>query len=109
MITGPLVRGVIYAATLPHIGDEKYFVVVSNNGRNRQLKTALAARITTTQKEADISSVVPIDHGEPVNGRICCDDIELLYIEDCRTNIGAFSRQMMRKIDVGLKAAFAIP
>jgi mRNA-degrading endonuclease toxin of MazEF toxin-antitoxin module len=99
----------VYAATLPHIEEEKLFVVVSNNGRNRQLKNALAARITTTLKQPDISSIVPIDRDEPVNGRVCCDDIELLYPEDCRKSCGAFSQKMMRKIEGGLRAAFAIP
>jgi hypothetical protein len=74
-----------------------------------QLRTALAARITTTSKPPDISSIVPIDHGETVNGWVCCDDIELLYPEDCRKSTGAFSQKMLRKIEEGLKAAFAIP
>jgi mRNA interferase MazF len=108
VITGALLRGTIYAATLPHIGAEKLFVVVSNNRRNRHLESALAARITTTLKQ-NISSIVPIDHGEPVNGRVCCDDIELLLPEDCRTSRGAFSPKMMRKIEGGLRAAFGIP
>lgn len=108
MITGPLIRGAIYLAKLPHIGQEKLFVVVSNNGRNRQLRTALAARITTSRKSPDISSVVEIDPGEVVNGRVCCDDIELLFPEDCRKSPGAFSPQMMRKIEAGLRAAFAL-
>lgn len=109
MITGSLLRGTIYAATLSHIQQEKLFVVVSNNGRNRQLQNALAVRITTTQKPPNISSIVEIDHGEPVHGRVCCDDIELLYPDECRQSAGAFSRNMMRKIEGGLRAALAIP
>jgi mRNA interferase MazF len=101
-------RGVIYAATLPHIGTEKYFVVVSNNARNRQLSTALAARITTTPKPPSLASIVEIGPDEPVRGRACCDDIELLYPEDCRAALGAFTPATMRRIATGLRAAFAL-
>ncbi|MBN7454233.1 type II toxin-antitoxin system PemK/MazF family toxin [Mycobacteroides abscessus] len=107
MTTGHFQRGAIYAATMPHIGTEKYFVVVSNNARNRRLETALVARITSSQKPP-ISSIVPIDGGEPVYGYVCCDDIELLYHEDCRQFVGAFSPPMMAKIGAGLRAALGL-
>jgi hypothetical protein len=51
-------RGVIYSAYLEHVGEEKLYVVVSNNGRNRSLSTALAAR-TTTSRKPQTSSTVP--------------------------------------------------
>lgn len=92
---------------MPHIGTEKYFVVVSNNARNRQLGTALVVRITSSQKPP-ISSIVPIIGGEPVYGSVCCDDIEVLYREDCRKLIGAFSPPMMVHIDAGLRAALGL-
>jgi mRNA interferase MazF len=98
-------RGVIYSAYLEHVGDEKLYVVVSNNVRNRSLDTALAARITTSRKP-QISSIVPIQPGEPVHGSVLCDDIELLYPDDIRSSAGAFSPTMMRKINDGLRAAF---
>lgn len=102
-----LQRGVIYAATLPHIGTEKYFVVVSNNARNKALSTALAARVTTTPKPA-LASIIETGPGEPVRGRVCCDDIELLYPEDCHATLGAFTPATMRRIATGLRAAFAL-
>lgn len=85
MIEGQFYRRVIYSAYLEHVGDEKLYVVVSNNGRNRSLDTALAARITTSRKP-DISSIIPIQPGEPVHGSVLCDDIELLYPEDVRNS-----------------------
>jgi len=105
VIEGQFYRGVIYSAYLEHVGDEKLYVVVSNNARNRSLDTALAARITTSRKP-QISSIIPIQSGEPVRGSVLCDDIELLYPNDVRSSLGAFSPAMMRRINDGLRAAF---
>ena len=107
MIEGQFYRGVIYSAYLEHVGEEKLYVVVSNNARNRSLDTALAARITTTRKP-QITSIVPIQPAEAVHGSVLCDDIELLYPEDVRSSPGAFSPAMMRRIDNGLRAAFGL-
>jgi mRNA interferase MazF len=107
VIEGKFYRGVIYSAYLEHVGDEELCVVVSNNGRNRSLDTALAARITTSRKP-QISSIVPIQPGEPVHGSVLCHDLELLYPEDVRNSPGAFSPAMMRRINDGLRAAFAL-
>lgn len=97
----------VYRAYLEHVGDEKLYVVVSNNKRNKALDDALAARITTSPKP-NIDSIVVIGEGEPVYGRVLCDDIEYLYPDQVRGTAGAFSRQMMRRIDDGLRAAFDI-
>ncbi|WP_448411858.1 type II toxin-antitoxin system PemK/MazF family toxin [Mycolicibacterium sp. XJ647] len=102
-----MLRGAVYSAFLPHVGEAKLYVIVSNNGRNRALGTALAARITTSNKPP-LDSIVPIDPNEIVHGRVLCDDIELIYPEDIRERCGAFSRPMMRKIDDGLRAAFDV-
>jgi len=107
VIEGQFYRGVIYSAYLEHVGEEKLYVVVLNNARNRSLDTALAARITTTRKP-QITSIVPIQPGEAVHGSVLCDDIELLYPEDVRSSPGAFSPAMMRRIDNGLRAAFGL-
>jgi mRNA interferase MazF len=98
---------VIYSAYLEHVGEEKLYVVVSNNARNGSLDTALVARITTTRKP-QITSIVPIQPGEAVHGSVLCDDIELLYPEDVRSSPGALSPAMMRRINDGLRAAFGL-
>ncbi len=107
MSEGHLIRGAIYLAFLEHVGEEKLYVVVSNNRRNRALETALAARITTTNKPL-IDSIVPIGPGESVHGSVLCDDIETLYEDEVSRRVGAFSRGMMRKIDDGIRAAFDV-
>jgi mRNA interferase MazF len=102
-----LVRGNVYAATLPHIGQEKYFLVVSNNQRNRALGTALAVRLTTSEKPP-LSSIVELGAGEIFVGRVCCDDVEVLYPEDVRINSGALTPGAMRRVEQGICAAFGV-
>ncbi|GAA1212992.1 type II toxin-antitoxin system PemK/MazF family toxin [Rhodoglobus aureus] len=106
-MTTNFLRGQIYAATLPGMTAEKYYVVVSNNGRNRSLGTALVARITTSDKP-ELASIVRVPFGEPVSGRVLCDDIEDIWEDDVRSLLGAFSPATMRLVDAGLAAALGL-
>jgi mRNA interferase MazF len=99
-------RGEVWAATMPG-RDEKYYLVVSNNNRNRALGTALVARITTTIKP-QMSSIVQIPDGECVVGRVLCDDIDQLFPEDVRVKRGAFTPGTMKLVGDGLAAALGI-
>jgi mRNA-degrading endonuclease toxin of MazEF toxin-antitoxin module len=47
-----MLRGRIYRAHLSHIGEDKFFLVVSNNRRNRAFEQVLAAWLTTTPRFA---------------------------------------------------------
>jgi mRNA interferase MazF len=87
--------------------EEKYYVVVSNNGRNQGLGTALVARITTSNKP-ELASIVRVPLGEPVSGRVLCDDIEDIWEDDVRSLLGAFSPTTMRLINAGLVAALGL-
>lgn len=100
-------RGQIYAAMLPGMHDEKYYVVVSNNARNRTLRTALVVRVTSSDKP-DLASIINVPAGEPVSGRVLCDDIEDMWEGDVRDLVGAFSPATMRLIDAGLSAALGL-
>lgn len=102
-----LVRGRVYAAVLPPLDVEKYFVVVSNNRRNRAFDQVLAARLTTTPKPA-IPSVVPLDRDEVVVGSVVCDDIVELYPDEVSRDLGALTPRAMRRIGQGLKAALGV-
>lgn len=101
-------RGELWAATLPGMSSEKYYVVVSNNRRNQKLGTALVTRITSSVHKPHVGSMVEIPDREPLMGRVLCDEIEWIYPEDARSKIGAFSPPTMRLIEVGLKAALGI-
>lgn len=103
----PLRRGRVYAATLPSIGAEKYFVVVSNNRRNAALGSVLAVRLTTSEKPA-LPSIVELGPREVVHGRAVCDDITELFEGEVIRDLGALSPQAMRQVDDGLRAALAL-
>jgi mRNA interferase MazF len=97
----PLVRGRVYSAIFPNVDGEKYYLVVSNNRRNNELKQVLAIRLTTTTKPS-ISSIVEIPRGEVFIGRAVCDDIVEIWENEVLTP------RTMTHIEQGLKAALGI-
>jgi mRNA interferase MazF len=104
-----MLRGRIYRAHLTHIGEDKYFLVVSNNRRNRAFEQVLAARLTTTPPRAERPAMVPLGPDEVMTGWVSCDDIEVLYDDEIRADLGAISASAMRRVEVGLRAALGLP
>lgn len=103
-----LVRGRVYRARPTGFRDDKFFVVVSNNSRNRQLESVLVVRFTTTPKPA-LRSVVEIPSSEVLGGgRVVCDDIYDLYEDEVRADIGALSVPTMAAVEDGLRAALGL-
>ena len=103
-----LVRGRVYRARSQGFTDDKFFVVVSNNARNRNLESALVVRFTSSRKPA-LPSIVEIPHHEVVpGGRVVCDDIYELFEDEVKADIGALSAATMDRIGEGLKAALAL-
>lgn len=100
-------RGRIYAATISEDLGEKYYLVVSNNHRNKALGIALVVRLTTTTKPP-LSSIIELPHSEPFNGRVLCDDILELYPDETRADTGALSAATMTRVSDGLRAALAL-
>jgi len=103
-----LVRGRIYRARIAGLRHDKYFLVVSNNQRNRNLDSVLAVRFTTTPKP-DLPSIIEVPKSETLpGGRIVCDDIYELYDDEVRADMGALSPTTMQAVADGLKAALAL-
>lgn len=100
-----LLRGRVYRARLSHIGEDKYFLVVSNNRRNRAFEQVLAVRLTTTKPRDGRPAMIDLGPGEVVTGWACCDDIETIYDDEVRADMGAVTAQTMRRVDDGLRAA----
>lgn len=102
------VRGRIYRARPDGFGEDKYFLVVSNNRRNRNLESALVVRFTTSSKPG-LPSIVVVGDGEVLpGGRIVCDDIYELFDDEVRSDVGAASPALMTAVNEGLKAALGI-
>ena len=103
----PPLRGRVYAVRAEHLDGEKFFVIVSNNGRNGALPQVLAVRVTTSRKDPR-PSIVPLPRGEVVVGNVLCDDISEIWEGEITRDLGALSRPTMQRIDRALKFALAL-
>ncbi|MBX9642057.1 MAG: type II toxin-antitoxin system PemK/MazF family toxin [Mycobacteriaceae bacterium] len=83
----------------------KPWVILSNNSRNRNLDTVLAARITTTSKNAHVPTVVSLTAADPLVGFVLVDDIVQLYHEELTESLGALSLPTMQEISKALRIA----
>lgn len=103
-----LVRGRVYRARPSGFREDKFFLVVSNNSRNRHLDSVLVVRFTTSPKPA-LPSIVEVPSTEVVpGGRVVCDDIYDLYEDEVRADMGALSPRTMAAVEDGLRAALAL-
>lgn len=103
-----MVRGRVYRVRLEGIEGEKYFVIVSNNARNRALPSALGVRFTSSPKPS-LPTIVEIPGTEVIpGGRVVCDDIYELFEDEISADVGAVSASTMTAIGDGLKAALAL-
>jgi mRNA interferase MazF len=103
-----LLRGRIYRARLSHIDEDKYFLVVSNNRRNRAFEQVLAVRLTTTKPRDGRPAMVELGQGDALGGWASCDDIETVYDDEVRADMGAVTAQTMRRVEEGLRAALGL-
>lgn len=103
----PLVRGRVYAAHLTNMDVEKFYLVVSNNRRNRNFEQVLAARMTTTPKPP-FPSNVPLGSGEVCTGTVTCDDIIEIWEDEVRRDLGALTPAAMAAVGRGLAAALGL-
>ena len=101
MIT-PL-RGQLFRVDLGY--GAKPWLVVSNNQRNRNLDTVIAARVTTTQKNAHLPTVVALHHDDPLVGYVLVDDLHQLYRDELTRSDGAVTASTMKKVSDALRLA----
>ncbi|HNE88572.1 MAG TPA: type II toxin-antitoxin system PemK/MazF family toxin [Actinomycetota bacterium] len=102
-----MLRGRVYRALPVDFDTAHYFVVVSNNARNRALPSVLAVRLTTANKPP-LPSIVELPPGEVLTGRAACDDIYELWDDEVHQDLGAFSPTTLAAIDDGLRAALSL-
>ena len=103
-----LLRGRVYRARPDGFREDKFFLVVSNNLRNRNLPSVLAVRFTTSAKPA-LSSIIEVPGDEVLpSGRIVCDDIYELFDDEVKADLGAVTARLMDSVNEGLKSALGI-
>ena len=103
-----VLRGQIYLALHPDLNEKKYFVVASNNKRNKALDSVLCLRLTTTDKEHVPTCVALPANKEGLVGYIVCDDVYLFYKEELDTPVTAITDSTMREVESALKLVFSI-
>jgi mRNA interferase MazF len=103
-----LLRGRVYRARLSHVEEDKYFLVVSNNRRNRAFEQVLAVRLTTTKPRDSRPAMVEFGPEEVMTGWASCDDVETVYDDEVRADVGAVTAQTMRQVEAGLRAALGM-
>ena len=99
-------RGQVFRVDLGH--GPKPWLVVSNNARNRNLDSVLAARITTTRRHVAIPTVVPLAPADPLTGSVLCDDLVQLYRNELTAPLGALSPRTITAVSAGLRVALGI-
>ena len=96
-------RGQLFWVDLGH--GAKPWLVVSNNARNRNLETVIAARVTTTSKNAALPTVVPLASADPLTGYVLADDLVQLYHDELTKAAGAVSGPTMTAVSAALRIA----
>ena len=96
-------RGQLFWVDLGHRA--KPWLVVSNNARNRNLETVIAARVTTTSKNAALPTVVPLASADPLTGYVLVDDLVQLYHDELTKAAGAVSGPTMTAVSAALRIA----
>jgi mRNA-degrading endonuclease toxin of MazEF toxin-antitoxin module len=77
------------------------FVIVSNDRRNRNLKTVLGCRIAEGDYQGQ-PTVVPIPEDERITGSVVCDDVTLLRQGELADPKMVLSPATMAAVDAGL-------
>ena len=99
----PPMRGQVFRVDLGY--GPKPWLVVSNSQRNRNLKTVIAARITTTRKHAELPTIVELASDDPLVGFVLCDDLVQLYHDELYQLDGDLSVKTMMRVSNGLRIA----
>jgi mRNA-degrading endonuclease toxin of MazEF toxin-antitoxin module len=88
------------------LDENKRFVVVSNNARNRTLHDVVMVRMTTADKP-DIPSIVEFSAGEISESRCfaVADDVWMIGNEWLRERVGTLTLAQMERVSEALRVA----
>ena len=96
-------RGTVWEYHFEPGAAPKPAIVVSNNGRNRSAWPLVhVVRVTTAAKEPR-PTIVELPDGEPVGGRVICDDLAPVAKAALGRRLGGLSPQVMQRVDAALK------
>lgn len=104
------VRGQIFLVDEPEDSNppQHFYLVISNNGRNRALPNVLALMVTTTDKSGIATAIELTPEDRPLTGWVVADNIYQLWDDELTRPRGYISRGTMRKIESALKVALSL-
>ena len=103
-----VLRGQVFLALHPDLNEKKFFVVVSNNKRNRALDSVLCLRITSTDKSHIPTCVSIPANMSSLSGYIVCEDVYLFYKDELGRHVTALTDPTMSEVESALKLVFSI-
>ena len=108
---GEVVRGGIYFAEFPDVGDKRV-LVVSWDAINAGMRSPIVCLITKTARPRTLPTDVAIPAG--VGGMeqdswVLCHELATLDAEDFRREIGHLPAPLLVQVEEGLKRALDLP
>jgi mRNA interferase MazF len=110
-VIGEIVRGGLYFAGLPGVGDRRV-LVVSWNAINAGLRSPIVCLVTSTQRARSLPTSVRVAAGEAGMGEdswILCHEIATLDGETFRSEIGVLPPPLLVQVETALRYALDLP
>lgn len=102
-----ILRGQIWARDVPGIG-EKFFLVVSNNGRNASAYPRVHVVRTTAMRQRETPGNVQLDQRDG-GGWVKCDEVTPVDKATFKRQVGVVSPAGMARVAAGIKHVLALP
>jgi mRNA-degrading endonuclease toxin of MazEF toxin-antitoxin module len=105
-----IVRGHIWAVDLGRgQPDEKFHVILSNNGRNASAYPWVhAVRITARRSAHPLPTDVELPGDLPYSGWVKCDELMPIRKERLRRQVGVLPREQIRRIEDGVRLVLGL-
>jgi len=110
-VIGEIVRGGLYFADLPGVGDKRV-LVVSWNAINDGLRSPIVCLVTSTQRARSLPTDVSVSAGEAgmiEDSWILCHEIATLDAERFRREIGVLPPPLLVQVETALRRALDLP
>lgn len=108
---GEIVRGGLYLAGLPGVGDKRV-LVVSWNAINDGMRSPIVCLVTSTRRERSLPTCVRVAAGEAGmvdDSWVLCHEIATLDADDFRREIGVLPPSLVVQVETALRHALDLP
>jgi mRNA-degrading endonuclease toxin of MazEF toxin-antitoxin module len=102
-----ILRGGIYFAALPNVGD-KAVLVLSWDAINVGLRSPIVCQVTTRERERSLPTFVPLPAGAAgieADSYILCHELVTLDAEDFRREVGMVPPAILVQVEDALRRA----